>query len=73
MTVINNSIYKLKEEIGLDAMLFNWFEASGYSHKHQLHQEKTYLCPSEEGNLRLSIIKTAAFRFERLGISTESF
>lgn len=29
MTVINNNIYKLKEEIGLITMLFNQFKTSG--------------------------------------------
>lgn len=59
MTVIKINIYKLKEETGLDAKLFNWFKISEG-------------LPQTSGNgmsfrRKFLITKTVAFRFERLG------
>lgn len=58
-TAIKTNIYKLKEETGLDTKLFNWFKISG-----GLPQT-----PGKGMSFRRKflIIKTAAFRFERLG------
>ena len=65
MTVINNNIYKLKEEMGLDAMLFNRFKTSGGLPQMPTTPGKDILISFRRR--KLPMIKTAAFRFERLG------
>lgn len=65
MTVINNNIYKLRGEMGLVTMVFNRFKTSGGLPQPPATPGKDILISFRRK--KLLIIKTAAFRFERLG------